>query len=111
MLYLYGKGAGEANIYFYRHLLLLFLYVFGIFIFLSGIKYPFLFPLSIILALIYLSRSSIYIYKEVKSYNVFFVMPFILLIRDFGLIYGHLNGFFTFKWRSNKKFSSPKDKK
>lgn len=104
MLYLYGKGAGEANIYLYRHILLLSMYVCGISLFLVGIKYIFLLPLSIILALIHLSRGSIYTYREVNSYRVFFIMPFILLVRDLGLILGHLNGFFTFKWLFNGGF-------
>lgn len=111
MLYLYGKGAGEANIYFNRHLLLLFLYIGGFSLFLCGIKYSFLFPISIILALIYLSRASVFVFNEVNSYKVFFIMPVILLVRDFGLIYGHLNGWFTFKWLFNEGFPTTKYKK
>lgn len=95
MMFLYGKGAGEANIYLPRHLILISLYIGGLCFFSFAIKQLLLVPFLIILTLAYLSRASIYTYKKVKSYKVFLVMPFILMVKDLGLIFGHLNGLFN----------------
>ena len=88
-------GCGEGNILSLRYIFLCCVYLIGIFIFILGLKFIILFLILASLAIIRLMIGSFYVYKRLNFYKVFLIMPFILLVRDLGMIFGYSNGFFN----------------
>jgi glycosyltransferase involved in cell wall biosynthesis len=88
-------GCGEGNILSLRYIFLCSIYLLGIFIFILGLKFIILFLILTPLAIIRLMTGSFYVHKRLKLYKVFLIMPLILLIRDFGMIFGYLDGLFN----------------